>query len=269
MTPRPSFRDLFTADAVAARNRTAAGMFISSGDPTITEICASSGMDFLLLDAEHSPLTLETVQAQLRTIAAFHPVPVVRVPANDTVLIKQYLDLGAQSLIIPMIFTPEDAAQAAAAVAYPPHGVRGIGSALARSGAWGRYPNYLTTARDTITLLLQIETQPALDNLDAIIATEGVDGFFIGPSDLSASMGYLGQQAHPDVVAAAKNVITQAKAAGKIVGVNAFDPAQAQDYVDAGADFVNVSADVALLARATEQLAECWAGTGNTETSSY
>lgn len=268
LTPRPSFKTLFTTTATAQRGRPAAGMFLSSGDAGIAEIVAGAGMDYLLIDAEHSPLSLESVQAQLRVIAGYDPIPVVRVPQNDATVIKQYLDLGAQSLIIPMIFTPDDARQAAAAVAYPPEGIRGIGSALARSGAWGRYPDYLTTARDTITLTIQIETAEALEHIDEILAVDGIDGIFIGPSDLSASMGHLGQQNHPEVVAAAKTVIAKAKAAGVFAGVNAFNPEQAEDYVAAGADFVNVGADVALLARATEQLAATWTSS-ETQTTSY
>ena len=268
LTPRPSLKTLFTPEAKAARKRAAAGMFLSSGDAGIAEIVAGAGMDYLLIDAEHSPLSLESVQAQLRALAGYDSIPVVRIPENNTTLIKQYLDLGAQSLIIPMIFTPDDARKAAAAVAYPPEGVRGIGSALARSGAWGRYPDYLTTARDTITLTIQIETAEALGHLDEILAVKGIDGIFIGPSDLSASMGYTGQQNHPEVVAAAKKVIAKAKDAGLFAGVNAFNPDQAQDYVEAGADFVNVGADVALLARATEQLAAKWTS-AQTETTSY
>lgn len=268
LTPRPSFKTLFTDHAKTQRNRAAAGMFLSSGDAGIAEIAAGAGMDYLLIDAEHSPLSLESVQEQLRAIAGYDSIPMVRIPENNTTLIKQYLDLGAQSLLVPMIFTPDDARKAAAAVAYPPQGVRGIGSALARSGGWGRYPDYLTTARETITLVLQIETAEALEHLDDILAVEGVDGVFIGPSDLSASMGYLGQQTSPEVVAAAKNVIAKAHEAGLFAGVNAFNPDQAQDYVDAGADFVNVGADVALLARATEQLAAKWT-TVETETTSY
>ncbi|MDN5782684.1 MAG: HpcH/HpaI aldolase/citrate lyase family protein [Luteimonas sp.] len=268
LTPRPSFKTLFTDAAKHDRHRAAAGMFLSSGDAGIAEIVAGAGMDYLLIDAEHSPLSLESVQDQLRAIAGYDSIPVVRVPENDALIIKQYLDLGAQSLIVPMIFTVDDAAKAAASVAYPPEGIRGIGSALARSGGWGRYPNYLTTARDTITLIIQIETAEALANIDEILAIDGIDGIFIGPSDLSASMGYLGQQNHPDVVTAAKDVIAKATAAGKIAGVNAFNPDQAADYVAAGADFVNVGADVALLARATEQLAATWTST-ETESTSY
>lgn len=258
LTPRPSFKTLFTPQARTARNRAAAGMFLSSGDAGIAEIVAGAGMDYLIIDAEHSPLSLASVQHQLRAIAGYAPIPVVRLPENNTVLIKQYLDLGAQSLIIPLIFTPDDARAAAAAVAYPPVGVRGIGASLARSGAWGRYPDYLTTARDTITLIIQIETAQAVEHIDEILAVDGIDGIFIGPADLSASMGLLGQQYHPEVVATAKDILAKARAAGVIAGINAFKQDQAQDYVEAGADYVNVGSDVALLARATEHLATRW-----------
>lgn len=277
-TPAPSFRDLFTDTAKSQRNRPVAGMFVSSGDPGAAEICAGAGLDYLLIDAEHSPLSLESIQAQLRAIAPYPSIPVVRVPANDRMLIKQYLDLGAQSLIVPMVDTTDDAVQAAQAVEYPPKGVRGLGSALARSARWNRIPEYLTRARETITLIVQIESATALEHAEEIINTEGVDGIFIGPSDLSASMGHLGQQTHPDVVAAAKRVIGLTKDAGKFVGVNAFAEAQARDYLDAGADFVNVAADVALLARATEKLADTWttdsidhggADSGRSEPASY
>jgi 4-hydroxy-2-oxoheptanedioate aldolase len=261
LEPQPSLKDLFGAGALAARGgRPAAGLFVNSGDPTIAEICASAGMDYLLLDGEHAPLGLETIQAQLRAMAGYPVVPVVRVPALDPVLVKQYLDLGAQSLVIPMVDHPEDAAAAVRAMHYPPRGVRGVGSALARSARWNRIPDYLVRAGDLVTLVVQIESAAAVAEASRIAAVDGVDGVFIGPSDLAASMGLLGQQNHEDVVAAVKSVIGQVKAAGKFVGVNAFAPDQARDYAAAGADFVNVGADVALLARATEALADTWCG---------
>lgn len=257
--PQPLVRDLFTAEARAARGgRPAAGMFLSSGDCTAAEICAGAGMDYLLIDGEHAPLSLETVLAQLRTIAGYRVPVMTRVPALDVVLVKQFLDLGAQTLLVPMVDDAEQAAEAVRAVRYPPQGVRGVGSALARSGRWNRIEGYLPQAADHVSLFVQIETAAGVENARAIAEVDGVDGVFVGPSDLSASMGLLGQQAHPDVVAAVESVITEVKAAGKIVGVNAFVTAQAQAYAAAGADFVNVGADVALLARAAEALAETW-----------
>ena len=256
---QPMFRDLFTAEARAARGgRPAAGMFLSSGDCTAAEICAGAGLDYLLIDGEHAPLSLETVLAQLRTVAGYGVPVMTRVPALDAVLIKQYLDLGAQSLVVPMVDSVEEAQAAARAVAYPPGGVRGVGSALARSGRWNRIPGYLTRARETITLIVQAESAAAVENAAAIAAVDGVDGVFIGPSDLAASMGLLGQQTHPDVVAAVKHVIPEVKAAGKFVGVNAFAQDQARDYLASGADFVNVGADVALLAAGSKALLEAF-----------
>lgn len=256
---QPSFKDLFTADARAERGgRPAAGIFISSADPTVTEICASAGMDYLIFDAEHSPFGLETVQAQLRTAAGYPVVPLVRVPGLDEVVIKQFLDLGAQSLVVPMVDTVADAEAAVRAMHYPPRGVRGAGSALARSSRWNRIPDYLHRAGDLVSLVVQIESAPAVDVAQQIAAVDGVDGIFIGPSDLAASMGLLGQQSHLEVVAAVESVIAAVRRAGKFVGVNAFAPEQARRYAQAGADFVNVGADVTVLARGTEALADEW-----------
>ncbi|MCT2089295.1 HpcH/HpaI aldolase/citrate lyase family protein [Micrococcus terreus] len=233
-------------------------MFLSSGDVTAAEICAGAGLDYLLIDGEHAPLSLEGILAQLRVIAGTGTLSLVRVPALDEVIIKQVLDLGAQNVLVPMVHTAQDAEAAVRAMHYPPKGVRGVGSALARSGRWNRTSGYLQDAGEQVTLFVQIESAAGVENAAAIAAVDGVDGIFIGPSDLSATMGLIGQQAHPDVVAAVKKVIAEVKAAGKIVGVNAFVQAHAQEYVEAGADFVNVGADVALLARGSEALADTW-----------
>lgn len=267
--PQPMFRDLFTPEAVAARGgRAAAGMFLCNGDAGTAEICAGAGFDYLLIDTEHAPLGLGDVLAQLRTIAGYGVPTMVRVPALDVVLIKQFLDLGAQTLIVPMVDDAEQAARAVAAARYPGMraeddgarraGVRGVGSALARSGRWNRIEGYLPRADEHVSVIVQIETAAGVENAAAIAAVDGVDGVFVGPSDLSASMGLLGQQAHPEVVAAVESVIREVKAAGKIVGVNAFVKAQAEAYVAASADYVNVGADVAILARGTEALADAW-----------
>ena len=248
--PPKSFKDLFTGT-----DRTIAGMFLCSGDAGTAEICAGAGLDYLLLDAEHGPMNLESVVAQLRAIAGYPTVAVVRVPFNDPVLIKQFLDLGAQSLIVPMVNNADQARQAVEAFHYPPRGIRGVGAALARSARWNRVPDYLARAGDFTTLVVQIESVEAVDNAADIAGVEGIDGVFIGPADLAATMGLLGQQNHPDVVAAVIRTIRAVKAAGKIVGVNAFVEADARRYIEGGADFVNVGADVALLARGTEALA--------------
>lgn len=236
--------------------RSLVGMWVTSGSQVNAEIAAGSGLDWILIDGEHAPLSLGDIQGQLQAIAAYPTTPVVRVPFNDQVLIKQYLDLGAQNLLVPMVHTAEDAAQAVRSLRYPPEGVRGVGSALARGARWNRVENYLTRANDElVSLIVQIESAQAVENAQAIAETDGVDAIFIGPSDLAASMGLIGQQGHPDVVANVHKAIEAGRAAGKPVGINAFDPALANDYIDAGIDFILVGADVAILARQSEALA--------------
>ncbi|MFJ4287839.1 HpcH/HpaI aldolase/citrate lyase family protein [Paenarthrobacter nicotinovorans] len=241
--------------ALAAAGRPLAGMWVCSGSPLVAEICAGSGLDWALIDAEHSPNGLESILAQLQAMYGYPVQAMVRPPVNDTVVIKQYLDLGVQNLLIPMVNSAFEAAAAVAAVRYPPHGVRGVGSALARASRWNRVPDYLATAGDTVSVTVQIESTAAVDAVEEILAVDGVDGIFLGPSDLAASMGLLGQQEHPEVRAAVERCIHAATAAGKPAGVNAFNPDTARAYLDAGASFVLVGADVAVLARASEALA--------------
>lgn len=246
----PTFRD-----AMAGAHRPLAGMWICSGSPLIAEICAGSGLDWVLIDMEHSPNGLESVLAQLQAVAAYPVAPVVRVPIGDVVTIKQVLDLGAQNLLVPMVSTRAEAEAAVAAVRYPPRGTRGVGSALARSARWNRVGDYLQDADAHVSLFVQVETTAGVEAAAEIAAVDGVDGVFVGPSDLAASMGVLGQQTHPDVTAAVLRTFEAVRAAGKPVGVNAFDPAVADSYLDAGASFVLVGADTALLARGSEALA--------------
>lgn len=247
-------------DSLAAADRPLAGMWVCSGSPLVAEICAGAGLDWLLLDMEHSPNGLESVLAQLHAVAAYPVAPVVRVASLDAVTIKQVLDLGAQNVLVPMVSSVADAEAAVAAVRYPPRGVRGVGSALARSARWNRVEGYLADADAHVSLFVQVESAAAVAAAADIAAVDGIDGVFVGPSDLAASLGLLGQQTHPDVVAAVLSVFEAVHAAGTPVGVNAFDPAAAQSYVDAGADFVLVGADVALLARGSEALAARWVG---------
>lgn len=236
------------------------GLFISSGSETNAEIAASAGFDWLLIDAEHSPYGLETVTSLLRTVAAYPATPVVRIPVNDTVLIKQYLDLGAQNLMVPMVHNAEQAEKAVAAMHYPPRGVRGIGAALARSSRFNGVDDYLNKASETVSLTVQVESAEAVENAAEIAAVDGVDAIFIGPSDLAASMGLLGQQQHPDVLAAVDTTFKAVRDAGKLVGINAFNLEQAQAYIDAGASIVCVGADVQQLASATRALVEKFKG---------
>jgi len=242
-------------DALARSTRPLAGIWICSGSTVAAEIVAGSGIDWVLIDQEHGPNDLGSTLLQLQTVAAYPVTPVVRVPSHDPVTIKQVLDLGAQTLLVPMVASAEQARALVRAVSYPPRGIRGVGSALARSARWNRVEGYLGDAAEHVSLFVQIETAAGVEAAAEIAAVDGVDGVFVGPSDLAASMGLLGQQTHPDVVARVHRTFAAVRAAGRPVGVNAFDPAVAQSYLDAGATFVLVGADVAILARGTEALA--------------
>lgn len=255
-----TFRDALAAHAAGSDPRALAGMWICSGSTLIAEICAGAGLDWVMIDMEHSANGLESVLTQLQVVAAYPVTAVVRVPINDPVIIKQVLDAGAQTLLVPMVSSAQEAEAAVRAVRYPPHGIRGVGSALARSARWNRVDGYLADADKHVSVIVQIETQAGVAAAEDIAAVDGVDGVFVGPADLSASMGLIGQQSHPDVVAAVHKTFGTVRAAGKPVGVNAFDPEMAESYVKAGARFILVGADVAILARGSEQLAARFVG---------
>ena len=223
------------------------GCWLSSASPLVAELISLTGFEWLLIDAEHSPNNLADTQAQLRAVEASGVPTAVRLPYNDEVLIKQFLDLGARTIIVPMVDTAEEAALAARNASYPPHGVRGVGSALARVARWGMVPNYLADASDHVSTFVQIESEEAAKNAAEIVATPGIDGIFIGPSDMAASMGHLGQGSHPDVVANVETAIDAALEAGVFVGVNAFGAADAERYMQRGVHFVGATADVSLL----------------------
>ncbi|NNG35689.1 HpcH/HpaI aldolase family protein [Nakamurella aerolata] len=244
------------AQRLTEADRPLVGAWVCSGSPLVAEICAGSGLDWLLIDMEHSPNDPASVLAQLQAVAGYPCTPMVRVPSADRTLIKQVLDVGAQNLLVPMVDTVQQAVDVVAATRYPPAGVRGVGSALARSARWNRVPDYLGSAGDRVSVFVQLESTAAIAAARDIAAVAGVDGCFVGPSDLAASMGLLGQQTHPDVVAAVIGAFREVQEAGKPVGVNAFDPVAARRYLDAGASFILVGADVALLARGTEALAD-------------
>ena len=238
------------------------GLWLGLADPYTTEICAGAGFDWLLIDGEHAPNDVRSILAQLQVVAAYpgsHPI--ARVPMGHghvgEMIIKQYLDIGVQTLLVPMVDTPAQAAALVRATRYPQAvgagGLRGMGGA--RASRWGRYPQYANEANEQICLLVQAETQVALDNLDAIAATEGVDGVFIGPADLSASMGHVGQPGHPEVQAAIERAISRIRQAGKAAGILTPDEALSRHYLDIGATFVAVGLDTNLLARHTSALA--------------
>ncbi|WP_085119595.1 4-hydroxy-2-oxoheptanedioate aldolase [Serratia proteamaculans] len=231
------------------------GLWLGLCSSYSAELLAGSGFDWLLIDGEHAPNNVQTVLGQLQAIASYPSQPVVRPAWNDAVLIKQLLDIGVQTLLIPMIQNAEQARDAVRATRYPPHGIRGVGSALARASRWNRVPDYLQQADAQMCVLVQIETREAVKNLDEILQVEGVDGVFIGPADLSADMGYAGNPQQPEVQRTIDDAIACISAAGKAPGILTANPELAQHYLASGALFVAVGVDTTLLARAAESLA--------------
>lgn len=241
--------------AALARGEQQIGLWLSMADPYCAELCATAGFQWLLIDGEHGPNDLRSMLAQLQAVAPYPAHPVLRPMVGDAAVIKQVLDIGATTLLIPMVDTAEQAAAMVSACRYPPLGVRGVGSAVARVSRWGARGAYMDEANDEVCLLLQAETKTAIGNLAAICAVDGVDGVFIGPADLSASMGYPGHPEHPEVQAAIEGAIRTINAAGKAPGILTPDVALARRYLAMGARFVAVGVDVLLLAQATRQLA--------------
>jgi 4-hydroxy-2-oxoheptanedioate aldolase len=241
-----------------AENRPQIGLWCGLADHYTTEICAGAGFDWLLLDGEHSPNDLRSLLQQAQAVAAYPGThAIARVPMGHgfagQALIKQYLDLGIQTLLVPMVDTPEQARELVRCMRYPPEGIRGMGGA--RASRWGRYPNYGQEANAQVCLLVQVETREAVANLDAIAATEGVDGVFIGPADLSAAYGHVGNPTHPEVQAVIEDAFRRIRKAGKAVGILTPDETLARRYLEWGGTFVAVGLDNNLLARSTTALA--------------
>ena len=230
------------------------GLWVGLADAYGTEIAANAGYDWLLIDGEHAPSDLRTTLAQLQSIAAYPSQAVVRPPIGSVQLIKQLLDIGAQTLLIPMIESVEQATLMVKAVRYPPHGIRGVGAALARATRWNSIPNYYATAHENICLLIQIESVTGLENLDAILQVDGIDGIFIGAVDLSATMGYEGNPNHPEVQKAVVDAIQRIRAAGKAAGILSTTHEVTQQYLDLGTEFVAVGVDTSVLMNSLRDL---------------
>lgn len=241
--------------AALARGDKLIGLWLSMANPYSAEVCATAGFQWMLIDGEHPPNDVRSTLAQLQAVAAYPGHPVVRTVDGNPALIKQLLDIGVQTLLVPMVDTPEQAAALAAATRYPPDGTRGVGAAVARASRWGARRDYLDTANDDACLLLQAETVAALANLEAICAVDGVHGVFIGPADLAASMGHRGRPQHPEVQEAIEGAIRTIVASGKAAGTLTGDARLARRYLELGASFVAVGIDVTLLAQATRRLA--------------
>lgn len=246
-----------------AQRQAQIGLWLGLADAYSAELLASTGYDWLLVDGEHAPNDLRSILHQLQAIASATsalpagvpaPHPIARVPIGDQTLIKQYLDIGVQTLLVPMVDTAEQAQALVRATRYAPAGMRGMGSAMARASRWQSYPDYVHQADQQICLLVQAETVQALGNLDAIAATPGVDGVFIGPADLSASMGHPGHPEHPSVQAAIHDGIGRILRAGKAPGILVTSEPQAHQWLAAGALFVAVGVDAQLLVNAARKL---------------
>ncbi len=236
------------------------GLWQAMANPYTAEICAGAGFDWLLFDGEHAPNDVPTLLAQLQAVAPYPTHAIGRPPYGEVRLIKQYLDIGFQSLLIPLVDTAEQAELMVRAMRYPPNGIRGVGAGSARVARWNRVENYFRDADDQMCLLVQVETNTAIANVDAITRVEGVDGVFIGPADLSAAMGHRGDAGHPDVQAVIKDTIKAIVKAGKAAGILTSNAAWANEYLDLGATFVAVGTDVGVLAKQTTALAERFKG---------
>jgi 4-hydroxy-2-oxoheptanedioate aldolase len=247
--PRNAFKHAIAAGELQI------GLWSSLASNIAAEIVSDAGFDWILFDTEHSPNEIPDLLAQLQAAARGTAAPIVRPAWNDAVLIKRVLDLGAQSVLVPYVQNAEEARRAVASVRYPPAGIRGV-AAASRASRYGRVTDYLKKADGEICLLVQVETRAALGELEAIAAVEGVDGVFIGPSDLSASFGHIGNPQHPDVQQALEDGVRRIRAVGKAAGILTLNEEEARRYIGWGYTFVAVGSDVGLLTRGADALAK-------------
>ncbi|MBT2334922.1 4-hydroxy-2-oxoheptanedioate aldolase [Variovorax paradoxus] len=243
-----------------AAQRPQIGLWLSMADPYLAEVSATAGFDWLLIDGEHAPNDLRSTLAALQAVAPHPAQPVVRAVQGDTALIKQLLDIGAKNLLVPMVDTAEQARALVSATRYPPLGIRGVGSAVGRASQWSARTDYLDVADAEVCLLVQVETVTALSNLAQICAVDGIDGVFIGPADLAASMGHRGRPGHPEVQAEIESAMRTIVASGKAAGTLTSDPKLARRYLELGCTFVAVGVDVLMFAGAARKLAADFTG---------
>jgi 4-hydroxy-2-oxoheptanedioate aldolase len=246
--PRNTFKEALQS------GRLQIGMWLGLADPYTAELLACTGFDWLAIDAEHAPNDVRSVLSQLQAVAPYPVNAVVRTPSADITVLKQYLDVGAQTLLVPMVESAEQARRIVAGTRYPPAGVRGVGSALARASRWNLVDNYLGANAQELCVVVQVESAVGLENLAAIVAVEGIDGVFFGPADLAASMDMLGRSGDQRVQDAIRHGISVVRDGGKAAGVLSVDASLARSYVDAGAVFVAVGVDTTMLVQAAKQL---------------
>jgi 2-dehydro-3-deoxyglucarate aldolase len=256
-TPYTAFPNRFRQDLVAGKRLI--GCWASLGSPITTEVLGVAGFDWILLDAEHAPNDVLTLIPQLMALKDSVSAPVVRPPFNEMVVIKRLLDAGFHNFLVPFVESVDDARRAVASTRYPPAGVRGV-SVSQRSNRYGTVPDYFKVVNDNIAVMVQIESRAGVDAAAAIAAVDGIDGLFIGPSDLAAGFGHLGNASHPEVQAAMARVFAAAKGAGKPIGTLAPVEADARRYIDMGATFVAVGSDLGVFRMATHALKEKYAG---------
>lgn len=234
------------------------GCWVGLGDPFSAELMGTAGFDWLVIDGEHGPNDLRSILAQLQVLEASDSHPVVRVPVGETYLLKQVLDAGAQTVLVPMVESADQARQLVRDVTYPPHGDRGVGYALSRASRFSQIADYGKTADAQICLLVQVENLKGLAALDDILEIDGIDGVFIGPADLAADMGHMSNALHVDVQAAIMDALKRIKAAGKAPGILSTHDPMTEAAIEAGAQFVAVGADILLLSHSAQALAANW-----------
>lgn len=238
-----------------AEGRPTLGLWQALANPYTAEICAGAGYDWLLFDGEHAPNTLQTLLAQLQAVAPYPVEPIARPPSGDPVAIKQYLDIGFRTLLVPMVESAEQAERIVAATRFPPVGIRGVASSTSRASGFGARADYLLRAHEDICVLVQIESRAGLASIEAIAAVPGVDGLFIGPADLASSLGHLGSPRHPEVQSAIATALQQITGLGRPAGIFALDPEDASAQLKRGFSFVSAGTDIGLLKTGASQLA--------------
>ncbi len=243
--------------ASLSAGRRSIGCWMGLCDPYAAEVTARAGFDWVLIDGEHAPNDLAAIARQLQVLEP-HTAPIVRLPMGEPWLIKQVLDAGVQTLLIPMVNSAEEARALVRAMRYPPHGIRGMGFALGRASAFGTVGDYAATANDQMCLIVQVETRAGLDALDEILAVEGVDAVFVGPADLAAEMGYATTPNAPEMQAVVAETLRRIAGSDKAAGIIDFDDAALERHFGNGAQFVAVGADVVFLSRGLRALAQRW-----------
>lgn len=233
------------------------GCWSALANPVSTEVLGLAGFDWLVLDGEHAPNDITTFIPQLMALKGSHSAAVVRVPTNEPVIIKRLLDIGFYNFLIPFVESPEEAVQAVASTRYPPEGIRGV-SVSHRANMFGTVPDYMNQSNQNITIMVQIESQQGVDNVDGIASTDGVDGIFVGPSDLAAALGHPGNAAHPEVQSCIQHIFARAKAHNKPSGILAPVDADARRYLEWGATFVAVGSDLGVFRNATQKLCDAF-----------